>query len=45
MYAQLPFDDPKTIRHIGTKLFSRIRDEQEQAVIRIFLAQSEEILP
>lgn len=45
MYAQLPFDNPKTIRHIGTKLFSRIRDEQEQAVIRTFLAQSEERLP
>jgi hypothetical protein len=44
MYAQLPFDDPKTIRHIGTKLFSRIRDEQEQNIIRTFLAQSEERL-
>ncbi len=44
MYAQLPFDDPKTIRHIGAKLFSRIRDEQEQGVIRTFLAQSEEII-
>jgi len=40
VYAQLPFDDPKTIRHLGTKLFSRIRDEQEQNVIRAFLAQT-----
>jgi hypothetical protein len=45
MYAQLPFDDPKTRRHSGTKLFSRIREEQEQAVIRTFLAQNEERLP
>jgi hypothetical protein len=40
MYAQLPFDDPKTIRHLGTKLFSRIQNEKEQTVIRTFLAQA-----
>jgi hypothetical protein len=40
MYAQLPFDDPKTIRHLGTKLFTRIRDEHEQDIIRTFLAQA-----
>jgi hypothetical protein len=40
MHAQLPFDDPKTIRHLGTKLFSRIKSEKEQAVIRAFLAQA-----
>jgi hypothetical protein len=38
MYAKLPFDDPKTIRMLGTKLFSRIKDEKEQALIRKFLA-------
>jgi hypothetical protein len=42
VYAQLPFDDPKTIRHLGTKLFTRIRDEKEQAAIRAFLAQNVE---
>ncbi len=40
MYAQLPFDDPKTIRRLGTKLFSRIQSEKEQTVIRTFLAQA-----
>ncbi len=38
MYAQLPFDDPKTIRKLGTHLFSRIKDEKEQAVLRAYLA-------
>ncbi len=40
MYAQLPFDDPKTIRRLGTKLFSRIHSKKEQAVIHNFLAQT-----
>jgi hypothetical protein len=40
VYAKLPFDDPKTIRLLGTKLFTRIHDEKEQAVIRTFLAQA-----
>jgi hypothetical protein len=40
MYAQLPFDDPKTIRHLGTKLFTRIKSKTEQAVIQTFLAQT-----
>lgn len=40
MYAQLPFDDPKTIRLLGTKLFSRIQSKSEQAVINTFLAQA-----
>jgi len=38
MYAQLPFDDPKTIRRLGVKLFSRIQDPNEQAVFRAFFA-------
>jgi hypothetical protein len=41
VYAQLPFDNPKTIRHLGAKLFSRIQDEKEQAIIRAFLARIE----
>ncbi len=40
VYAKLPFDNPKTIRDLGVKLFTRIRDEKEQAIIRTFLAQS-----
>lgn len=39
MYAQLPFDDPETIRKLGTHLFSRIKGEKEQAVLRAYLAQ------
>ena len=42
MYAQLPFDDSKTIRRLGAHLFTRIQDSQEQAIIRAFLAQTED---
>lgn len=38
MYAQLPFDNPQTIRHLGEKIFTRIKDQKEQAVLRAFLA-------
>jgi len=37
VYAQLPFDRPETIRQLGSRLFSRIKDEDEQALIRNFL--------
>ena len=39
MYQRLPFDRPATIKALGTKLFSRIKDEKEQRLIREFLAQ------
>lgn len=39
MYSQLPFDRAETIDKLGTKLFSRIKKEEEQAVIRGFLAR------
>lgn len=39
MYERLPFDQPKTIQTLGEKLFSRIKDENEQRLIREFLAQ------
>ena len=39
MHAQLPFDQPQTIRQLGTALFTRIRDEKQREVIRAFLAQ------
>ena len=41
MYARLPFDRPATIRTLGTKMFTRIKDEREQRVIREFLEQKE----
>jgi hypothetical protein len=39
MYASLPFDRPETIHTLGEKLFTRIRDEREQALLRSFFAQ------
>lgn len=39
MYASLPFDHPDTIRKLGTKLFTRIKDENERRPIRDFLSQ------
>jgi uncharacterized membrane protein len=39
MYERLPFDRAKTITLLGEKLFSRIKDEHEQRLIREFLAQ------
>ena len=42
MYKRLPFDRPETIRTLGTKLFTRIKDEKEQRLIRDFLAQQSE---
>jgi hypothetical protein len=39
MYKQLPFDRPQTIRTLGTKMFTRIKDEREQGILRAFLAQ------
>jgi hypothetical protein len=39
MYAKLPFDKPETIHKLGERLFTRIRKDDEQAVIRAFLAQ------
>lgn len=42
MYERLPFDRPETITKLGTKLFTRIKDEKEQRLIRDFLAQQAE---
>lgn len=39
MYARLPFDRAETIRTLGDRLFTRIKTEDEQALIRRFLAQ------
>ena len=42
MYERLPFDKPETITKLGTKLFTRIKREKEQQVIRAFLATAPE---
>jgi uncharacterized membrane protein len=39
VYDKLPFDKPETISKLGTKLFTRIKDEKEQRLIREFLDQ------
>ena len=39
MYQRLPFDRPETIKALGTKLFTRIKDEKEQRLIREYLSQ------
>ncbi len=39
MYERRPFDRPETITALGTKLFTRLKDEDEQKVIREFLAR------
>jgi hypothetical protein len=39
MYQRLPFDRQETINSLGTKLFTRIKDEKERSLIREFLAQ------
>ena len=38
-YARMPFDQSRTILDLGTKLFSRIKDPEEQAFIQKFLDQ------
>src|SRR6185369_10088225 len=40
MYARLPFDRPETIVKLGTKLFTRIKDEKEREAIRKFLSST-----
>lgn len=42
MYKRLPFDRPETIKTLGTKLFTRIKDDKEQRLIRDSLAQQSE---
>ena len=39
VYEKLPFDRPETIKALGTKLFTRIHDENERKLIREFLSQ------
>jgi hypothetical protein len=39
VYDKMPFDKAETITRLGTKLFSLIKDEKEQRLIRQFLEQ------
>lgn len=39
MYEELPFDDPATLRALGERLFTRIKNEDDQAVLRAFFEQ------
>lgn len=40
MYQRLPFDRPETIKLLGTKVFTRIQDEDRRRLIREFLSQN-----
>ena len=40
MYERLPFDKPATIRQLGTRLFTRIKEEDKRRLLEDFLAQS-----
>jgi hypothetical protein len=39
MYEKMPFDRPQTIHTLGEKMFTRIKDPKEQAILRAFLAE------
>jgi hypothetical protein len=39
MYDRLPFDKPDTIRKLGTRLFTRIKEENDRRIIEAFLTQ------
>ena len=39
MYDRLPFDKPATIRKLGTRLFTRIKEENDRKLVEDFLAQ------
>lgn len=39
MYERLPFDKPETIKKLGHKLFTRIKEEDDRRLIEEFLSQ------
>lgn len=39
MYERLPFDKPATIRQLGVKVFTRIKNEDDRRLIEAFLTQ------
>ncbi len=42
VYAKLPFDRPATVRALGERLFTRLKEPKDQALIRAFLAEAPE---
>ena len=40
MYDRLPFDKPATIKKLGFKVFTRIKEENHRRLIEDFLTQS-----
>jgi hypothetical protein len=40
MYDRLPFDKPATIKKLGVKLFTRIKEENDRRLIEDFLTQT-----
>ena len=40
MYDRLPFDKPATIKRLGVRLFTRIKEENDRRLIEDFLTQS-----
>ena len=40
MYDRLPFDQPATIKKLGARLFTRIKEENDRRLIEDFLTQS-----
>jgi hypothetical protein len=40
VYDRLPFDKPETIRKLGTRLFTLIKEENDRRLIEDFLAQA-----
>ena len=40
VYDSLPFDKPETIRKLGVRLFTRIKDEHDRRLIEDFLNQT-----
>ncbi len=45
MYSRLPFDRPQTIRDLGTRLFSRIKDDEARTLIQAFLVEAGDLMP
>ena len=41
VYDRLPFDRPATIKKLGTRLFTRIKDEHDRKLVEDFLTQPE----
>ncbi|HSC08507.1 MAG TPA: hypothetical protein VLD59_16915 [Steroidobacteraceae bacterium] len=45
MYERRPFDRAETITDLGTKLFTRLKDENDRRVVSDFLAQQTAVEP